>query len=145
LKKKGYWKNYFPPTVTRNNKPTCIAKKKYHPLQFFSSDGIISFQWKVFFEQQKEKRVKTYAIIIRGRVQGVSFRWESKKKASQLGIKGYVRNEYDGSVYIHAEGDEKKLKTFMEWCGKGPETARVETLEIQEIKYKGYNNFEIKI
>ncbi len=51
--------------------------------------------------------MKNLIIKIYGDVQGVNFRFEAKLTADKLGVKGFVRNEADGSVYIEAEGEEK--------------------------------------
>ncbi len=48
-------------------------------------------------------------IIFYGRVQGVGFRWHAKMAASRLGITGWVRNEYDGSVTMEIQGREAEL------------------------------------
>jgi acylphosphatase len=68
-------------------------------------------------------------IKIYGDVQGVGFRYEAKFTADKLGIKGFARNESDGTVYIEAEGDEDKLREFLEWCRKGPSLASVAKIE----------------
>lgn len=84
------------------------------------------------------------AIRVFGRVQGVWFRASAKEEADKLGICGYVRNEPDGSVYIEAEGPDALLDAFIKWCGKGPELAKVKSLEVEELKSKGENGkFEI--
>jgi len=79
-----------------------------------------------------------------GRVQGVGFRYYAQKKAAELGIRGYVRNRSDGSVYIEAEGPEEALKAFQYWCEEGPPWARVSKVEKQEIPPQGYQYFEIR-
>lgn len=63
---------------------------------------------------------KLYKIHVNGYVQGVGFRWRTVREASALGIKGFVRNMPDGSVYIEAEGSARQLRTFVDWCRKGP-------------------------
>lgn len=81
---------------------------------------------------------------IYGRVQMVLFRDSAKRKAKNLGLKGFVKNEPDGSVYIEAEGDEKKLEEFLEWCKKGPILARVEKIDCAySDKLEGFDDFEI--
>ncbi|NJQ97304.1 MAG: acylphosphatase [Hydrococcus sp. CSU_1_8] len=59
-----------------------------------------------------------------GRVQGVGFRATARSIALGHGVTGWVRNEPDGSVYVEAEGDEIALKSFSEWCKKGPRGPR---------------------
>ncbi|MBX9853380.1 MAG: acylphosphatase [Cytophagaceae bacterium] len=82
-------------------------------------------------------------IRVSGKVQGVCFRASTQKKAVETGIKGIVKNEKDGSVYIEAEGTEEQLKSFIEWCNKGPVGARVDKLDTTEGELKDYKSFEI--
>ena len=86
---------------------------------------------------------KCTQIIIRGQVQGVFFRKFTKGKARELGISGFVRNEYDGSVYIEACGENSHLEKFILWCHYGPEHARVEKVEVKEIESKSFSSFSI--
>ena len=67
-------------------------------------------------------------VVIRGRVQGVGFRWTAAREATRLGLSGWVRNRRDGAVEALAEGED--LEIFIQWCGKGPMTARVEDVEV---------------
>lgn len=87
--------------------------------------------------------MKHLNITVRGKVQGVFFRASTKAVADQLGVKGLVRNEKDGSVYIEAEGDEFALESFLEWCYEGPERSRVEAVETTEGQLRNYRNFEV--
>jgi len=87
---------------------------------------------------------KSVFISVYGRVQGVGFRFHTHKKALELGIKGFVRNKPDGSVYIEAEGQSKDVDEFVDWCRLGPEWARVDRLEKQFGNLLGYDKFEIK-
>tara|TARA_Y100000310_G_scaffold269523_1_gene282756 strand:+ start:9328 stop:9597 length:270 start_codon:yes stop_codon:yes gene_type:complete len=88
--------------------------------------------------------MKTYKIIITGKVQGVFFRDNTKKQAISLGIKGYIKNSEKGEVEAVFQGPEEKLKEIMEWCKIGPTTAEVESVNIEEIKNsKEYNSFDI--
>lgn len=87
--------------------------------------------------------MKHYNITVVGKVQGVYFRASTKAVADQLGIKGYVKNQSDGSVYIECEGDKWNLDLFLEWCEEGPENAEVLTCHTVEGEIKGYENFII--
>lgn len=73
--------------------------------------------------------LKHLSIKMHGRVQGVFFRDSAKKEAEKMGLGGFARNEPDGSVYIEAEGEEEKLKKFLEWCRQGSPSSRVEKAE----------------
>ncbi len=70
--------------------------------------------------------------MISGRVQMVGFRWFAKQQADILGIRGYVRNTSRGNVEILAGGDEKDLKTFIDYLRKGPSRARVDDVKTEE-------------
>lgn len=81
---------------------------------------------------------------ISGLVQGVCFRSNAERKAHELGIKGFVRNEPDGSVLVEAEGKEEKLAHFVTWCHQGPRAAQVDNVTITEGQIQGYTDFEIR-
>lgn len=87
--------------------------------------------------------MKHLNICVSGTVQGVFYRASAKAVADQLGIKGFVTNQNDGSVYIEAEGDDFSLELFLEFCHKGPDRAVVDKVETQEAELKNYLNFEI--
>ncbi|MEO1257963.1 MAG: acylphosphatase [Bacteroidota bacterium] len=87
--------------------------------------------------------IKHYKIKVTGRVQGVWYRGSTQHKARELGIRGIVKNEPDGSVYIEAEGEEAVVAQLITWCQKGPELARVKNVEAKEGDVCDYRNFEI--
>ena len=82
-------------------------------------------------------------IKIIGKVQGVTFRETTKYVADQSGIRGLVRNETDGSVYIEAEGEQWELDAFIEWCNEGPDRAKVEHCEVTTGDLKDFKDFVI--
>jgi len=71
---------------------------------------------------------KSFDIIVKGLVQGVGFRYFTKKKAKDLGINGYVENLSDKTVHIVVEGKEKEINIFLEWLHSGPSSSIVEEL-----------------
>ena len=85
------------------------------------------------------KRIK-----VTGKVQGVYFRASTQEQAKQLGIKGWCKNEPDGSVLIIAEGAEENLNALVEWCHHGPSNASVEKVLVESIEASGFEGFEIK-
>jgi acylphosphatase len=87
--------------------------------------------------------IKHIDIKISGKVQGVSFRAVTKVVADQMGVRGMIRNEADGSVYIEAEGDDTLLEVFIDWCNEGTDRAKVEHVEVTPGELKNYQNFEI--
>ena len=88
--------------------------------------------------------MKHLSIHITGKVQGVFFRASTKEKADELGVKGTVRNNSDGSVAIEAEGAAEAMATFIEWCKRGPSRARVDTCEIQELEPANFQGFSVE-
>ena len=82
-------------------------------------------------------------IVLDGRVQGVGFRETTKYVADQSGIKGFVRNEPDGTVYIEAEGEQWELDSFIDWCNEGPDRANVETCSVKAGELKHFKDFVI--
>jgi acylphosphatase len=87
--------------------------------------------------------MKHLNIKVIGKVQGVFFRASTKAVADQMGVKGKVKNEKDGSVSIEAESDAITLEMFLEWCHQGPEKSNVENVIVEEAEIKGYTNFNV--
>jgi acylphosphatase len=86
--------------------------------------------------------MKQSAILsIRGRVQGVGYRYFVKQQADLLGIEGFVKNQPDGSVYIEAEGEQTQLELFIINCQKGPSHAWVEKTEVQYCPVQHFTGF----
>lgn len=86
---------------------------------------------------------KHFNIKVTGKVQGVFYRATTKAVADQLGVKGLVSNEKDGSVFIEAEGDTFMIEQFLDWCHEGPDAARVANVASSEGEMKNYRNFEV--
>ncbi|WP_373496057.1 acylphosphatase [Aquiflexum sp.] len=84
------------------------------------------------------KRVRVF-----GKVQGVFFRKSTQQKAITLGIKGWVKNEADGTVLVEMEGDIRAILEMEYWLKKGPPMAEVESLDISQEDEKGYREFLI--
>ena len=82
-------------------------------------------------------------ITVKGKVQGVFFRASAKAVADQLGVKGIVKNQPGGEVYIEAEGDKMALELFLDFCREGPEDAVVSSVVSNEGELKNYRNFDI--
>jgi acylphosphatase len=72
---------------------------------------------------------KRLEAVVSGRVQGVSFRYYTQRKAVELGVVGWVRNESDGTVRTVAEGEEPALRGFREFLEVGPPYAEVTSVE----------------
>ena len=91
-----------------------------------------------------EGKVRVH-IFVSGRVQGIFFRENTKKKAQKLRITGWVRNLPDGRVEAVLEGEKDKIEELVNWVKKGPMFAKVDGLEVMPEEYQGeFDNFEIR-
>jgi acylphosphatase len=87
---------------------------------------------------------RNYSITVKGRVQGVSFRFATHAKALKLHLTGWVKNLPNGDVHIEAEGSETNINSLIDWCYVGPPLAKVEEVIAEENHVKDHRNFEIK-
>jgi acylphosphatase len=88
--------------------------------------------------------IKNLRVVVTGKVQGVFFRASTKKVADIIGVRGYVMNQADGSVYVEAEGDDDMVNKLIDYCHHGPDTAKVEKVSITLGVVVGYDGFEIR-
>lgn len=92
-----------------------------------------------------EKTIGARRFIVRGRVQGVGFRWFVEREAHMLGIAGWVRNNSDGSVEVLAMGTRDQLLGLRSRLQQGPRAARVDDVEESESKpVEGLQSFRIE-
>lgn len=94
-------------------------------------------------KKNNSAKVKIKATIT-GRVQGVGFRFTTKHLADELGVKGMVRNETDGSVYVEAVGTEEQIEQFVTGLAKGPSpSAKVKKVQVEYddslTEYQGFS------
>ena len=83
--------------------------------------------------------------IVRGRVQGVGFRWFVQREAQMLGIAGWVRNNVDGAVEVLAMGSEQQLASLNQKLRSGPRAARVDRVEESDSQpVEGLAHFRIE-
>lgn len=83
--------------------------------------------------------------VVSGRVQGVGFRFFAERVANQLGLRGYVKNLWDGKVEAYAIGDEAQLEEFRQRLAEGPRMSRVESVEQSDATIdKTYRAFVIE-
>jgi len=82
-------------------------------------------------------------VRVSGRVQGVAFRWEAQHAAQKLGVSGWVRNEPDGSVVAHVEGEPDAVNDMVVWLRTGPPAARVSNVAVRDAAPTGATSFEI--
>lgn len=82
---------------------------------------------------------------VEGRVQGVGFRMQAQSRATRLGIRGWVRNEPDGSVRVEAEGSREAIEEYERWLSQGPPGARVTNLDAHTGPSEGrFRRFSIR-
>jgi acylphosphatase len=92
-----------------------------------------------------EKNPKARRFIVRGRVQGVGFRWFVEREAHILGIAGWVRNNPDGSVEVLAMGSRDQLSGLRSRLREGPRAARVDDVEeLEAEQISGLTSFRIE-
>jgi acylphosphatase len=83
-------------------------------------------------------------VIVTGTVQGVFFRVNTKKAASECSVNGWVRNIKGGSVEAVFEGSKENVKRAIEWCKTGPYGAKVDEVKVSWLeKIEGFKSFHI--
>jgi acylphosphatase len=83
--------------------------------------------------------------LVRGRVQGVGFRWFVEREAHILGVAGWVRNNPDGSVEVLAMGTREQLAGLHSHLREGPRAARVDNIEGWDAEpVAGLNSFQVR-
>jgi acylphosphatase len=92
-----------------------------------------------------ENATEVRRFIVRGRVQGVGFRWFVEREAHMLGIAGWVRNNSDGTVEVLAMGTRDQLSSLRARLRQGPRAARVDDVAESEAKpVNGLTTFRIE-
>ena len=87
---------------------------------------------------------KCVHIRVFGHVQHKGFRFSAMQVAYQHGIRGFIQNRKDGSLYIVAEGEEDQLTGFIDWCRTGPVWAKVEDITVEDGEIENFTSFDIK-
>lgn len=88
--------------------------------------------------------MKRIHVWISGRVQGIFFRANTRRKAMDLNLKGWVKNLEDGRIEVVIEGEDSDVRKMIEFLKKGPFGAKVTKFDLKEEKYKGeFESFEI--
>ncbi len=89
------------------------------------------------------KKIICIRAIVHGKVQGVFYRDSARQQAEALGITGWVKNNKDGSVELHACGEGAKIQLLIDWLHQGPERARVTKVDWNEIVLEEHEEFII--
>jgi acylphosphatase len=83
-------------------------------------------------------------VVVHGRVQGVFFRDRTHRHARAEGVTGWVRNNPDGTVEIHAEGERAAVEQLIAFAREGPPLAQVERVDVEDIEPEGLEGFEVR-
>ncbi|WP_411721500.1 acylphosphatase [Mycetocola sp.] len=83
-------------------------------------------------------------VLVRGRVQGVGFRYWARSKAEHFGVHGWVRNRSDGSVEAEVEGEPGAVSEMIKAIGRGPAGAVVSDVEVSDLPPDGEVGFHIR-
>lgn len=83
-------------------------------------------------------------VVVRGHVQGVFFRDTCRREAAARGVAGWVRNRADRAVEAVFEGEDAAVEALVAWCRRGPDSARVEGVEVVEEPPAGERGFRVR-
>jgi len=93
----------------------------------------------------EEERTIARRLLVRGRVQGVGFRWFVEREAHILQIAGWVRNNPDSTVEVFAQGTREQLAGLHSRLREGPRAARIDEVEISDAEpVTGLSSFQIR-
>ena len=93
----------------------------------------------------EEKTNSRLHAIVSGRVQGVNFRYFVMEQAAELDLNGWVRNRWDGSVEVTAEGPRSNLEQLLQALRQGPPMARVEDVDFAWLTATGeFTGFSVR-
>lgn len=81
--------------------------------------------------------------VVRGRVQGVGYRYFAERAAREAGVHGWIRNRPDGSVETFVEGSEAAVRLYLDRLREGPRLGKVSAIEEEESATAGHTAFEI--
>jgi acylphosphatase len=82
-------------------------------------------------------------VLIKGRVQGVGFRWSCRRMAEAQGLAGWCRNLPDGRVEACFEGDPAAVEAALAWCREGPSSAIVTSVDVTAETPQGERGFRL--
>jgi acylphosphatase len=95
--------------------------------------------------ENKGNEAQELHAVVRGRVQGVGFRYFVIQKALSLGLRGYTRNTSDGSVEVLAQGPRPALENLLALLRRGPSAADVREVEVRWGEPSGsFSSFHVR-
>lgn len=83
-------------------------------------------------------------VRVHGEVQGVGYRFGTMRKAGELGLTGWVRNEADGDVTAHLEGPDHRVESMLGWMRTGTSWASVSDIDVEDAAVEGLEGFEVR-
>lgn len=89
-------------------------------------------------------RLRRVRVVVRGRVQGVGYRYSMASAARDAGVSGWVRNRRDGTVEAEIEGTAEQVGDVLAWTAQGPPRARVEGVSVTDVEATGDTEFEAR-
>jgi len=94
--------------------------------------------------QQMSSETETNRVIVKGKVQGVGFRFSTVRRAHELGVRGWVRNLDDGTVEALLQGAPDQIDELLSWMRYGPPAARVDNVEVERLydEDRRYESFQ---
>lgn len=81
---------------------------------------------------------------VHGRVQGVNFRYSCRRRAQDLGLRGWVRNLPDGTVEVHVQGPARAVRDLVDWAHEGPRNALVSKVEDDQADWQELESFDVR-
>lgn len=87
--------------------------------------------------------MKTVHLKITGKVQGVFFRATAGEIAKRYKINGWIKNTEDDAVEAVITGEDNDVESFIAWCKKGPEKAKVNNVRVEHRELQAFNSFEV--
>ena len=87
--------------------------------------------------------MKTIRVYISGTVQGILFKKYLEEQGNKIGVRGFLRQTEDGRIEIAMEGIDEKVAAMLEICKAGTKHAQVRDVQVNEIKYQGFEGFRL--
>ena len=95
--------------------------------------------------QKENEEIRLYAVV-EGRVQGVGFRYFVEENALSLGLQGWVRNRWEGTVEFTAEGERQSLEKLLAFVRRGPRSSYVSHVRADWLPATGeFRDFRIRM
>ena len=87
--------------------------------------------------------MKRVHVVVHGEVQGVGYRYTARGVAGRLGVTGWIRNRWDGTVEAHVQGPADRVAAMLAWMADGPPGARVDGCRVTDIPVENAEGFRV--